>query len=72
MSLTIYRSVIYLPPDSVRLQEDLPRRGEDHQPNAMFSYLSPEQRVPRDHPLRKLRPLVDEALKKRSRRFSAM
>jgi len=38
----------------------------------MFSYLSPEQRVPRDHPLRKLRPLVDEALKKRSRRFSAM
>src|SRR3989441_5986255 len=72
MSLTIYRSVIYLPPDSVRLQEDLPMRGEDHQQNAMFSYLSPEQRVPQDHPLRKLRPLVDEALKKLSRRFSAM
>jgi transposase len=47
-------------------------RGEDHQQNAMFSYLSPEQRVPRDHPLRKLRPLVDEALHKLSGRFTAM
>lgn len=47
-------------------------RGEDLQQNVMFSYLSPEQRVPPDHPLRKLRPLVDEALKKLSRRFTAM
>ena len=47
-------------------------RGEDHQQDAMFSYLSPEQRVPQDHPLRKLRPLVDTVLKKLSRRFTAM
>ena len=47
-------------------------RGEDHQQHAMFSYLSPEQRVPQDHPLRKLRPLVDAVLKKLSRRFTAM
>jgi len=47
-------------------------RGEDTQQNAMFSYLSPEQRVPQNHPLRKLRPLVDEVLKKLSRRFTAM
>lgn len=47
-------------------------RGEDTQQNAMFSYLSPEQRVPPDHPLRKLRPLVDEVLKKLSRRFTAL
>ena len=47
-------------------------RGEDTQQNAMFSYLSPEQRVPQDHPLRKLRPLVDQVLKKLSRRFTAM
>jgi transposase len=47
-------------------------RGEDTQQNAMFSYLSPEQRVPQDHPLRKLRPLVDEVLKKLSRRFTAL
>jgi transposase len=47
-------------------------RGEDTQQNAMFSYLSPEQRVPQDHPLRKLRLLVDEVLKKLSRRFTAL
>ena len=34
-------------------------RGEDRQQRAMFSYLSPEQRVPRDHPLRTIRELVD-------------
>lgn len=47
-------------------------RGEDLQQNAMFSYISPEQRVPPDHPLRKLRPLVDQVLKNLSRRFTAM
>jgi transposase len=47
-------------------------RGEDLQQNALFSYLSPEQRVPQDHPLRKLRPLVDTVLTKLSRRFSAL
>ena len=45
-------------------------RGEDTQQNAMFSYLSPEQRVPQDHPVRRLRRLVDEVLRKLSRRFS--
>src|SRR5471030_2814673 len=29
-------------------------RGDDHQQSAMYSYLSPEQRVPADHPLRQL------------------
>jgi transposase len=47
-------------------------RGDDIQQNAMFSYLSPEQRVPQDHPLRKLRPLVDRVLKKLSPRFARM
>ena len=47
-------------------------RGEDLQQSAMFSYLSPEERVPKDHPLRKLRPLVDAALRRMSRRFAAM
>jgi transposase len=47
-------------------------RGEDHQQDALFSYLSPEQRVPQDHPLRKLRRVVDDVLKKMSRRFAAM
>jgi transposase len=47
-------------------------RGEDLQQSAMFSYLSPEKRVPKDHPLRKLRPLVDAALLRMTRRFAAM
>ncbi|HUD43044.1 MAG TPA: hypothetical protein VMR06_13720 [Dokdonella sp.] len=29
----------------------------------MFSYVSVEERVPRDHPIRKLRVLVDAILK---------
>lgn len=47
-------------------------RGEDHQQTAMFSYISPEQRVPANHPLRKLRPLVDAVLTRLSPCFTAM
>ncbi len=47
-------------------------RGEDHQQTAMFSYLSPEQRVPANHPLRRLRPLVDAVLNRLSPHFTAM
>ena len=36
----------------------------------MYSYLSPEQRVPADHPLRAIREMVDRALKGLSRRFN--
>jgi hypothetical protein len=38
-------------------------RGDDRQPDSMFSYVSPEQRVPSDHPLRAIRRLADEALR---------
>lgn len=37
-------------------------RGEDRQQQAMFSYISPEARVPKDHPLRPIRFMVDKAL----------
>ena len=37
-------------------------RGTDHQTSQMFSYLSPEQMVPQDHPLRVIRPLANAAL----------
>ena len=47
-------------------------RGEDDQQTAMFSYISPEQRVPAHHPLRKLRPLVDTVLSRLSPCFSKM
>ena len=45
-------------------------RGKDIQQSAMFSYVSPEQRVPEDHPLRSIREMVDEALRGLSRSFA--
>jgi transposase len=47
-------------------------RGLDHQQSAMFSYLSPEQRVPPDHPLRAVRQIADTVLKQLSKLFSRM
>jgi transposase len=38
-------------------------RGQDTQQSAMFSYLSPEDRMPAKHPLRPIRRMADEALK---------
>ena len=37
-------------------------RGRFRDQGGLFSYLSPEQRVPQDHPLRRIRPLVREVL----------
>jgi len=36
--------------------------GTDHQQSSMFSYISAEQRVPKDHPLRAVRVMADAAL----------
>jgi transposase len=47
-------------------------RGDDRQPDAMFSYVSAEQRVPQDHPLRAIRALVDEVLRDMSREFDRL
>ena len=47
-------------------------RGIDHQQSQMFSYLSPETRVRKDHPLRAIRLMVDEILAQLSRRFDSM
>jgi hypothetical protein len=41
-------------------------RGVDQRQNHIFSYLSPEERVRKDHPLRVIRAMVDEVLKQRS------
>lgn len=38
----------------------------------MYSYLSPEERVHKDHPLRIVRAMADEALKSMSKGFDAM
>src|SRR5215472_4897219 len=47
-------------------------RGPDIKQSAMFSYLSAEQRVPADHPLRKIREITDQILKGLSGVFARM
>src|SRR6195952_5920663 len=47
-------------------------RGTDQQTSQMFSYLSPEQMVPQDHPLRVIRPLANAALDRLSPEFSKL
>jgi transposase len=44
----------------------------DHQQADMFSYLSPEARVRKDHPLRAVRSMTDEILSNMSPLFDAM
>jgi len=47
-------------------------RGPDEQTGDMFSYLSPEQRVRPDHPLRDIRKMTDQVLRELSPRFRRM
>src|SRR5260370_11748115 len=47
-------------------------RGTDQKPAAMFSYVSAEERVPPDHPLRAIRTFVDEILREMTREFDAL
>jgi len=47
-------------------------RGDEKQQSGMFSYVSMEERVPPDHPLRAIRRLVDQILVRMSKRFDKM
>jgi transposase len=47
-------------------------RGIDHHQSDMFSYLSPEERVRKDHPLRAVRAMTDEIFGNMSPLFKAM
>jgi transposase len=47
-------------------------RGKDEQQLDVFSYISPEQRVPQDHPLRLLRAMTDEALRQLQPQFNSL
>src|ERR1700745_2083712 len=47
-------------------------RGDDYQQEGIFSYISPEKRVPADHPLRPIRKMVDEILKEMSPQFAKL
>ena len=47
-------------------------RGDALEPDAMFSYISPAQRVPPEHPLRVVRRLTDAALARLSPEFEKL
>jgi transposase len=47
-------------------------RGADSKQEAMFSYVSPEERVPPKHPLRPIRAMIAEALAQMDRRFEKL
>ena len=47
-------------------------RGHDDKQAKMFSFLSPERRVPVDHPLRAIKRMADEILGSLSSTFDAM
>ena len=47
-------------------------RGEERQQRAMLMVIDPEMRVAKDHPLRRIKPLADAALKQLSPVFDQM
>ena len=47
-------------------------RGADERSGSMFSYVSLEDRVPPDHPLRTVRRITDRALERLSPRFGTL
>jgi len=47
-------------------------RGADSEQSSMFSYISAERRVPKDHPLRAIRAMADAALRELDKRFAGM
>jgi hypothetical protein len=47
-------------------------RGADEQSGSMFSYVSLEERVPPDHPLRAIRRITDRALEQLSPHFGRL
>jgi transposase len=52
--------------------EDNTMRGDDPQQAGIFSYISPEERVPPEHPLRVIRAMVDAVLKELSPQFARL
>ena len=46
-------------------------RGQDEQQGVMYSYVNIEYRIPADHPLRSIRPMMDRSLEELSPVFAA-
>lgn len=49
-----------------------PMRGTDHIQNALFSYVSLEDRIPKEHPLRRVKILTDTILRSMSDSFDSL
>jgi transposase len=47
-------------------------RGDDRHQESMYSYISPERRVPKDHPLRAIRQMVDVVLREMGPHFARL
>jgi hypothetical protein len=47
-------------------------RGEERRQRAMLMVIDPEKRVPREHPLRRIKQLADAAIKQLSPLFDQM
>jgi transposase len=54
------------------LRRQYPMRGDQDPQKVLFSYVSQEDRIPADHPLRKLREMVDPILKELSPTFNKL
>jgi len=59
--------------DALNVAEgSMPMRGDDRQTGWMFSYVSPDERVPVDHPLRVIRRLTDAIFGRLSPEFDRL
>jgi transposase len=47
-------------------------RGNDEQQTTVYSYINPEERIPQDHPLRRIRAMLEVALREMSLHFAAL
>jgi transposase len=47
-------------------------RGDDQQQSGMFSYVSLEERVPQDHPLRRIQEMVNQILRGMAQEFDGL
>src|SRR3954471_667341 len=57
---------------AIRSCEGAGMRGAEYEQSSMFSYISAERRVPKDHPLRAIRTMAEAALKELDQRFEGM
>ena len=47
-------------------------RGDDQQQSGMFNHVSPEEQVPQDHPLHRIREMVDGILRAMNKDFEGL